>query len=177
MIRFLPVILFISILFLLSCKTEPKSDEYKGFPWEERSFFETWSHYLGDPHRSHFSVLDQINTANADQLKVAWIYKSQGLAEGKNSQIQNNPMIIGRTFLGVNAANVLFALNAATGEKLWEFSPADSDETGLGLCRGFAYWASASEEPSRVFFSAGFYLYAVDINNGTVITSFGETEP
>ena len=72
MIRFLPVILFISILFLLSCKTEPKSDEYKGFPWEERSFFETWSHYLGDPHRSHFSVLDQINTANADQLKVAW---------------------------------------------------------------------------------------------------------
>ena len=161
------------ILIFLSCQSEKGKDGYSGFPWEEKDYFESWSHYLGDPHRSHFSVLDQINTSNAHQLKVAWTYESKGLAEGKNSQIQNNPMIIGKTLLGVNAANVLFALDAATGEKRWEFTPGNPDETGLGVCRGFAYWHSDSDAPSRLFFSSGFYLYAIDIITGKVIPTFG----
>ena len=171
MMRYQSAIGILAILILLGCQSEP--DGYLGFPWEDKKYFETWSHYLGDPHRSHFSVLDQINSSNAHQLKVAWTYESKGLAEGKNSQIQNNPMIIGRTLVGVNAANVLFALDAGTGEKIWEFAPANPDETGLGVCRGFAYWNSDDGRASRLFFSSGFYLYAIDIRNGKTIPSFG----
>jgi quinoprotein glucose dehydrogenase len=165
-------------LFLIgfvSCKKSTEQSTYDGFSWADKSYFQTWTHYLGDPHRSHFSTLDEINTTNVDQLKVAWTYQSEGMTEGKNSQIQNNPLIVGNQLFGVNAANTLFALNAATGDRIWEFSPQKADETGLGICRGFAYWPSDNKSKSRLFFSSGYYLYAIDIESGAVIPSFGQT--
>ncbi|MDH3795851.1 MAG: c-type cytochrome, partial [Flavobacteriaceae bacterium] len=108
------------------------------------------------------------------QLKIAWMYQSEGMSERRNSQIQNNPMIVGNTLFGVNASNVLFAIDAATGEQRWEFSPEKADETGLGLSRGFAYWPSDKEAKSRLFFSSGYFLYAIDIESGIVIPSFGQ---
>ena len=174
MIRLLQGIGLLALLSFLGCKTESNASDYEGFRWEKQAYFKTWSHYLGDPHRSHFSTLDQINTDNVAQLKLAWTYKSEGLSEDKNSQIQNNPMIIGDKLFGVNASNVLFALDAAEGTKLWEFSPANPDNTGLGLCRGFAFWPSDTEEKNRIFFSAGSYLYAIDVETGNVIPSFGK---
>lgn len=59
-----PAILVIVLLFgVASCKP----DEYH---------YETWQVYQGDPGSNSYSVLDQINRENIDQLKVAWIYNS-----------------------------------------------------------------------------------------------------
>ncbi|MBT8236897.1 MAG: pyrroloquinoline quinone-dependent dehydrogenase [Bacteroidia bacterium] len=172
-VRYIVFVFFLT-LGHLSCNRVEEQPVYEGFSWEDNPYFQTWSHYLGDPHRSHFSTLDQINTENVAQLKIAWTYQSKGLDPNSNSQIQNNPMVVGDKLFGVNASNVLFAVKATTGEKLWEFSPENTDESGLGLCRGFAYWPSGSDEESRLFFSAGNFLYAIDIESGIVIPSFGK---
>ncbi|NKI31478.1 PQQ-binding-like beta-propeller repeat protein [Croceivirga thetidis] len=145
-------------------------------PVEKKSpFTKTWQHYLGDPERSHFSELLEINTTNVNSLKLAWSYKSGGLEEGRTTQIQTNPLIIDGILYGVNPSIELFALNAKTGSEIWKYIPNAKDNTGLGLNRGLSYWQSNSEsEENRLFFASGFRLYAVSAKTGKAIDTFGE---
>ncbi len=140
-----------------------------------KNSFTTWQHYLGDPERTHYSILNQIDTSNVSSLELAWTYKSGGLEEGRTTQIQTNPLIIGSILYGVNPAIELFALSAATGEELWKYVPSDKDNTGLGLNRGLSYWESNQpDEESRLFFASGFRLYAVSAKTGEPISTFGD---
>ena len=68
----------------------------------------------------------------------------------------------------------LFSLDAVSGEPLWEFKPPVLDDSGLGNNRGLSCWLSEGEEKSRIFFSSGYRLYAVNTEDGKLITSFGE---
>ena len=99
----------------------------------------TWSHYMGDAKQSHYSSLKQITTENVNQLELAWSYKSGGVPEKGNSQIQTNPLIVNNVLFGVNAAIQLFAVDATTGEELWKFTPKVRDHSGLGLNRGLTF--------------------------------------
>ncbi len=158
---------FLIPLILLSCNETQKEALIK-------EHHTTWQHYLGDPGRSHYSTLNQIDTSNIEELKLKWTYKSGGVEVGRTTQIQTNPLIIDNILYGVNAAIELFALNAKTGEELWKFSPNTSDNSGLGLNRGLSFWKSNSNEESRIFFSSGPKMYAVNVDTGNVIPSFGE---
>jgi len=169
----LNAILVLLIFSLSACENAPGEKPENQNSILGKSYFKTWNHYLGDPERTHFSVLDEITTENVGQLKIAWRYNSGGLEEGRNSQIQTNPLIVEDKLLGVNPANTLFAINAKTGQELWKYKPESADETGLGLSRGLMYWASESEEKSRLFYTSGYMLYAIDLATGTVIESFG----
>lgn len=151
------------VFFLYSCITETSDPS-----------FTTWQHYLGDPERTHYSALNQIDTSNVSLLELVWSYKSGGLQDGRTTQIQTNPLIVGNILYGVNPAIELFALNAKTGKKLWNYIPTDKDNTGLGLNRGLSYWKSTqSDEESRLFFASGFRLYAVSAKTGAAISNFG----
>jgi quinoprotein glucose dehydrogenase len=151
-------------LFLVGCQEDTSST---------KAHHQSWEHYLGDPGRSHFSTLSEIDTSNVRQLQEVWSYNSGGLQEGRTSQMQTNPLIVGDKLLGVNASMVLFCIKADTGERLWEFKPPSVDNTGLGYNRGLSFWRSEGGEKSRVFFSSGFDLYAVDLETGKAIDSFG----
>ena len=164
MLRYLPL-LFVLILIACSQKNGKSLSE------QNRT---TWKHYLGDPERSHFSTLQEIDTSNVSRLKLAWTYNSGGLQEGRTTQIQTNPLIIDSVLYGVNAAIELFAIHAGNGKEIWKFEPDTKDDSGLGLSRGLSYWESDGEAPNRIFFTSGSKLYAVDIVSGTAITSFGK---
>ena len=51
----------------------------------------TWSSYLGDKAVSHYSSLNEIDTSNVQQLKVAWEYHTGDANPTASSQIQCNP--------------------------------------------------------------------------------------
>ncbi|MEM1257427.1 MAG: pyrroloquinoline quinone-dependent dehydrogenase [Bacteroidota bacterium] len=156
--------LILCIFLLFSCSNDTS-----------KTSFATWQHYLGDPERTHYSALSQINISNVDLLQLAWTYKSGGLEEGRTTQIQTNPLIVENTLYGVNPAIELFALNAQTGQKLWKYVPSDKDNTGLGLNRGLSYWKSNQpDEDSRLFFASGFRLYSVSAKTGEPISTFGD---
>ncbi|MEC7263389.1 MAG: pyrroloquinoline quinone-dependent dehydrogenase, partial [Bacteroidota bacterium] len=97
--------LFLLVALLASCSDEKNTSSNK-------DYFTTWEHYLGDPERTHYSNLDQIDTANVGQLKLAWSYKSGGLQEGRTTQIQTSPLVVDGILYGVNAAIELFAIDA-----------------------------------------------------------------
>jgi quinoprotein glucose dehydrogenase len=154
------------LVLLASCSKEKTVSD--------KAYFTTWEHYLGDPERTHFTNLDQINTSNVSNLKLVWTYKSGGLQEGRTTQIQTSPLMVDDVLYGVNAAIELFAVNAQTGEEIWTFKPPTKDDSGLGLNRGLNYWKSDGSEPSRIFFSSGSRLFAIDSKTGKPIASFGK---
>ena len=48
-----------------------------------------WADYLGGPDRNHYSALNQIDTTNINQLKVAWSYSAPD-----TGQMQMHPIIV-----------------------------------------------------------------------------------
>jgi quinoprotein glucose dehydrogenase len=134
--------------------------------------YQSWSSYLGDPARSHYSSLDQIRPENVTQLEIAWTYQSGDASPENRSQIQCNPIIIDTILYATNPTLKLFALHAATGAELWTFDPDTKDATGAGVNRGVAYWTDGQH--GRILYSSGAYLYAVDARTGKSVPEFGQ---
>ena len=122
-----------------------------------------WPVWGGAPDNSHYSSLAQINRRNVKQLEVAWTFDT-----GEKGGLQTNPLIVGRTLYGISPTQKIFALNAATGERLWSF---DSGIKGMQPDRGLAYWSDGKEK--RILVGVMNFLYALDATTGTPIPSFG----
>ncbi len=96
-----------------------------------------WPSYGRDYTNQRYSPLAQINTGNATQLQLAWHFKT-GIAES----FENSPLIVGRTMYVTTPMNHLFALDAATGAKKWEYvHPLGTTTMCCGpVNRGAAYY-------------------------------------
>ena len=152
-VRHLSLILAICF-FLINCEnSNSKVQSYT-----------TWSSYLGDSGRSHYSTLSEITPKNVTNLKVAWSYEAPDWG-----QMQMNPIIVDSMLYGVTAALRAFALNAATGEELWRFG--DSLQVWHSTSRGVSYWQN--DDDKRILFTRGSDLYALDAVTGKPISSFG----
>lgn len=77
-----------------------------------------WPVHGGSYTNQRFSSLDQINRENVGRLVPVWIYQT-GLAES----FVTTPLVIENAMYLTTPESHVVALNAATGEKLWEFIP------------------------------------------------------
>ncbi|MAE68285.1 hypothetical protein CL635_00535 [bacterium] len=130
--------------------------------------YTTWETYQGDPGSNQYSSLGQINKGNVDQLEVVWVYQT-GDSLGQQSQIQCNSIIVDDILYATSPAIKLIALQAATGELLWEFDPALDFSPHVN--RGVTYWESGNDK--RILFTAGSLLFAIDAITGKPVVSFG----
>ncbi|MEB2779298.1 PQQ-binding-like beta-propeller repeat protein [Algoriphagus sp. C2-6-M1] len=129
-----------------------------------------WPEYYGDGARSHYSMLEQIDTSNVSKLKIAWTYSSGGADTIRNrSQIQSNPIIIDGVLYGVSAATEAFAIESDSGKELWKTDIKENEGT---TSRGVTYWSHEGDK--RIFFGAGRWLYALDAGTGKLIETFGK---
>lgn len=151
-------------LLLASCTQQLATDDYV-----------SWSVYLGDAASSHYSVLDQINRDNVDELEVAWTYHAGDASPEGRTQIQCNPIIIDSVLYATSPRQKVLALHAATGAELWKFDPyaAGAVQEGRGINRGVSYWASDETHQARIFVTAGSMLFALDASSGAPIVDFG----
>lgn len=124
-----------------------------------------WPEYLGGADRNHYSPLSKINTDNVKSLKPVWEFHS-----GDSGQVQCNPIIIENRLYAVTASNHLFALNAASGEEIWRFSPENKGVSNVN--RGVAYWSKGKDK--RILYAYQTWLYAINAITGKPILSFGE---
>jgi quinoprotein glucose dehydrogenase len=137
----------------------------------------TWGVYGGDNGRSHYSSLSQIDTSNVKKLKIAWVHHTNDV--GPSTQIEVNPIIIGKVLYGVSPKLKLFAVDAATGAERWVFDPAQFSAkykkggAPSNVCRGVTYYQDGSGN-GRIFYTAGALLYCIDAVNGTPVNSFGD---
>lgn len=134
--------------------------------------FTTWEVYRGDKGSTGYSALEQINKSNLDKIKVAWTYHTGDAREGNRSTVECNPIIANGRMYVTSAGLKLVSLDPASGKELWKFDPfAGSEPTGVN--RGVTYWEDGADK--RIFFSAGIYLYALNADNGALITAFGDS--
>ena len=146
-------LLFFLSFYLLACHRENKK-------------FAAWETYRGNAESNAYSSLDEINTKNIQQLKVAWQYHTGD----SGISIQCNPIIIDGVIYLTSPGLKLIALTADSGKMLWTFDPFKGAK-GDGVNRGVVYWED--ENDRRILFSAGYNLYAVNAKTGVLISSFG----
>ena len=125
-----------------------------------------WPVYLGDSGRRHYSELTQITRENVGDLEVAWTYDS-GEPRAGGSTMYTSPLIVDGVLYGLSPRLIAFALNAATGEELWRHDPG---RPGAAQ-RGLMWWEW--DGWSRLFYTAGPILIALDPATGEAVDSFG----
>ena len=147
------------ILFLLGgCLASCRNGEKK---------FSAWKVSRGNAQSNAYSGLDQINTNNVQQLKIAWQYHTKD----SGTSIECNPIVINGVMYATSPSLKLIALKAGSGEMLWTFDPF-KDEKADGVNRGVVYWEDGQDK--RIFFSAGYKLYAINAGSGQVVPGFGQ---
>jgi len=133
--------------------------------------FTTWGIYRGDEGSNAFSGLNQINTENVRQLKVAWTYRTGDKSD--YISLECSPIIVHDVLYGVSPRLKTFALDAKTGKQLWSFNPFGKNSMDGGVSRGLTYWEDKDEK--RIFMFVFNKLIALDANTGKQIMNFGDS--
>jgi len=165
-----PIFLLVSFLVVASCiEPTPRVSV-------STTAFRDWRVRGGDTGGTRYSALAQITKENVAKLEVAWTYDTKD--HFRNSEMQCNPIVIGRTLYVTSPKMRVIALDAATGKEVWSFDPNGGKRVrGRYRNRGVTYWkpekGAAAGDPARILFSARHLLYAVDARTGKLIESFG----
>jgi quinoprotein glucose dehydrogenase len=133
--------------------------------------FTSWHVYRGDEGSNAYSQLNQINTENVKQLKVAWIYRTGDSSRYNN--LECNPIIIDDILYGISPRLKTFAVNAKTGKEIWTFNPFEKNSNNSGVGRGLMHWKSGEDE--RIYMFAGNKLIALKAKTGEQIMNFGDS--
>ncbi len=118
---------------------------------------------------TRYSGLDEINTQNASQLKMAWSF-SVGADRGQEAApiVVDGKMFIVAPYYGTHP-NRVFALDATTGDLIWSYAPKPNPAAAGAACcdvvtRGLGY------DNGKVFLNTlDGYSVAIDANTGREI--------
>ena len=113
-----------------------------------------------------YSPLTQVTAENVNELGLHW-YDDYDTFRG----IEATPLYADGVLYNTLAWNITIAYDAATGERLWTFDPAELHARERShVNRGVVYWEEGDDR--RIFFTAGPHLYALDAETGRPIASF-----
>ncbi len=142
-----------------------------------------WPAYGANRHNTKYLPLDQINTNNINEVRVAWQWESADEPIEKASPrlqvtvFQGTPIFIDGLLYTSTSMSQVAAINPATGDTVWVHDP-ESHKAGRPLNwgfinRGLAYWTDGTER--RIFIGTGDgRLIAVDAKTGEPFSDFGE---
>ena len=118
-----------------------------------------WTAYGGTQAGQRYSTLDQITPRNVGKLKVAWTFHT-GDVRSKKDPIETTyevtPLKIGASVYLCTPHDLVFALDAETGQEKWRYDPKVGEppyqSTQHLTCRGLSYFdgtaANASPPPN-----------------------------
>src|SRR5215467_8918968 len=145
---------------------------------EDTNVMSEWLDPAGDPGSMHYSALDTINKSNVTELKTAWTWKTE--EQPKNGAVpgtfETTPIMINDVLYLSTPYNRVVALDANTGEKIWDYDPqayeAGQPPNGTGFVhRGLATWTDGRQR--RIFINSRWRLIALDGETGKPVSGFG----
>ena len=95
-----------------------------------------WLSYSGTPFNQRYSPLTQINTANAKNLELQWVWQARSL-----EKFEATALVVDGVLYTVQAPNDVVAMDAETGRPFWTttYAPAPEARTCCGrVNRGLA---------------------------------------
>jgi quinoprotein glucose dehydrogenase len=149
-----------------------------------------WPYYGGDAGGMRYSPLTQINSANVEKLKVAWVYHTGDVTDGKHgnnprSGFETTPILVDGTLYLTTGFNRVIAIDPATGKQKWSYDPKIDLTWDYGdalVNRGVATWTDPMLiSKSQVAGHRRIYeatldarLIALDADTGLPCPGFGE---
>ena len=140
-----------------------------------------WSNYAGDLGSTKYAPLDQINSENVGQLRIAWsrpavdqtiLDRVPDLSYTRN--LIATPIMVDGIGYTSNAVGLAEAFDPGTGETVWIQEPMEEGVRGFrgAETRGVAYWTDGADR--RILVQRGQYLSALDATTGQPYQDFGE---
>lgn len=123
-----------------------------------------WLTYNHGFSEQRFSRLEQIDTSNVDRLGLAWSYDL-----GSTRGVEATPVVVGGTMYVTAPWSVVHALDARTGEKLWEYDPKVPREYGARACCDVVNRGVAVAKGKVFVGTLDGYLVALDPASGEVL--------
>ncbi|MDE0109318.1 MAG: pyrroloquinoline quinone-dependent dehydrogenase [Bryobacterales bacterium] len=135
-----------------------------------------WRHYGGSLGATRYSELDQINRSNVSDLKVAWVHATGDSQDRPATKIECTPIVVDGRMYVTTAQVQVRALDATTGEMLWNFDPFEGIRMrrSKGVNRGVAYWSDGSDRRIFMSGSAQDYLYCLNADTGKLVPEFAD---
>jgi quinoprotein glucose dehydrogenase len=148
---------------------------------------EGWPTYGGDAGGTRYSSSTQITRDNLAHLHPVWTFHTHALDAQRtglnDASFETTPVLHGHTLYFTSPFDVIFALDAATGEKQWTYDPqvGKLHDRNIVTSRGVATWSGPASNRSSLFpcqnrvFVATMdaRLISVDAANGRPCSGFG----
>ena len=139
-IRFAPL----AVVFLIAGLVLPSTSNAQAVPTTRptqqelstaRNAGKDWITYGGSLYNQRYSTLTQINTSNVSQLKGAWLTRL-GSGRGSKYKFEADPLVIDGVMYIPTGNDDVFALDAKTGRKIWEYY-SDIPQVNDTICCGW----------------------------------------
>src|SRR5215813_9139377 len=127
-----------------------------------------WLTNGGDVTNQRYSTLKQINTSNVKQLKGAWMTRLKGSGLAGKYSFEATPLVKDGIMYVITGNDDVFALNAKTGEILWEYW-SGIDQKISTVCCGWVNRGLAMGEGVLYFGQFDANVVALDMKTGTVV--------
>ncbi|MBC53178.1 MAG: pyrroloquinoline quinone-dependent dehydrogenase [Gammaproteobacteria bacterium] len=135
-----------------------------------------WHTWGGDHGFTRYSALDQIDVNNVGDLEIAWRWRALPLGDRPDRNLKATPLMIDGVLFVPSGQHQVVALDAATGQEVWRYTPdpASVADRGLGLgSRSLAYWRDGDE--ARIFHNTlDGRLLSIDARTGLADRDFGD---
>jgi quinoprotein glucose dehydrogenase len=158
----------------LSAQTKPDTD---------------WPYYGGDAGGMRYSRLTEVNPENVSRLKIAWIFHTGDVSDGKHgkqrSGFETTPILVDGRLILTTGFNRVIAVNPQTGKLQWAYDPKIDPTWDYGdalVNRGVAIWFDAARiaqsggrcQPRIYEATLDARLIALDAATGVACAEFGD---
>ena len=107
-----------------------------------------WTTHGGSPLSWRYSALNQINASNVKNLAPAWIFQTGDYAEN----LQSTPLVVDGVMYVITPRAHVFALDAATGRQLWQYTYSAARTAVAGSEGNFVQNRGLAVGNGKVFF-------------------------
>jgi quinohemoprotein ethanol dehydrogenase len=161
------------IALLAACQLKPSSIVSGAADTSTIGTGDEWHGVNGDSDETGYSRLNQITSANAGRLGLAWYLDLPGEAS-----LEASPLEVDGVLYFTGAYGTVYAVAAASGKLVWKFEPKIWENNPNKMNYGFGANRGAAYANGKIFFAAlDARLFALDAKTGRVIWSAETTDP
>ncbi len=121
-----------------------------------------WLTYWGDYGAQRYRKLNQINTANAKDLRLEWLFQT-----GQTGAFETVPLVVEGIMYFTAANGYAYALDARSGRRLWEYKYLVPQ--GVKLCCGTVNRGLAILDSRLFMVTPDAHLIALEASTGHVL--------
>ncbi len=142
-----------------------------------------WGVFGADQGATRYSQLDQIHAGNVADLDVAWRWSARNYGtRPPSARMQISPLVIdGILYTTAGNQRSVVAIEAATGETLWVWSPSENERRWGDIIepvarssgRGVSYWTDGAGDERIFVVTPSYQLVALDARTGRLVDGFG----